>query len=763
MKCKSIMIAVVCLWLLPGIAGAEADLRLETLKTEYEKNPTRAAVVREYGVALARSDRMEEALQVFRDAKAATGSDMGLLYDYLVVLTWKGEPGEAISLFEKRRDKFRAGTPDYVMAAVAGAYYKLGKYVQAKDLYRALSRTMPRARLWEAESLMRLGELKAAAGLYERLLREDPQDAEIYLSRASVLIKTGNTADAAADVAKALEVLGQNPLGQEKILDVRAEMATQFIQADYFSEAIAVLRPAIDNATATPRMQANYILALRLNQEYGRAVTAATTLWKDYKNVPIFGLQALADCHLRMGRPKPALMLYRLILDRDAAQSDARLSLAYAYMLEGQTSSALGEYEKVLTVRPQIADTVAGDAEALLSLGRYQAARQLYEKLFLQFPERSEYRKKWAAALLAAGMPREANEQYQLLARMSGTELAGKTGAAMTAMTVGDYAAARPLVEELQEKFPRSPQTGQAGQKLDRQPRGEVEAVYQEQQDYKQKSVRTMGLSGAVRTQDNVTLLAAVSEKKLKDQMDTARLKAFSAGIRYSMMNFDATLWVDQYQIPARRTGYRLDSNAYFGDQSWLNLQVSRTPVEAVAAVNRTGGPLMAQNYNLEWYRKLGKKDLVSLSTGWSRYEDGNRTRSYGVNWEHTLSRNDLRQASWIAYYTRLGYRYQTINGEGTLYESPTVREAYGWALRQRLNLDKSYWEGTLYLEWGRDRPEPIDFSPHFRLEYGYRFSPDQLLVLGVEYGLRTGYSTNQGGNLGFGFRHYDMTYHSSW
>jgi biofilm PGA synthesis protein PgaA len=64
--------------------------------------------------------------------------------------------------------------------------------------------------------------------------------------------------------------------------------------------------------------------------------------------------------------------------------------------------------------------------------------------------------------------------------------------------------------------------------------------------------------------------------------------------------------------------------------------------------------------------------------------------------------------------------------------------------------------------DWGRDRPEPIDFQPMFRLEYGYNFSPTRSLVLAAEYGLRTD-KLNNISSLGFSYRRYEAAYQFNW
>ena len=65
-------------------------------------------------------------------------------------------------------------------------------------------------------------------------------------------------------------------------------------------------------------------------------------------------------------------------------------------------------------------------------------------------------------------------------------------------------------------------------------------------------------------------------------------------------------------------------------------------------------------------------------------------------------------------------------------------------------------------LGWGYDKPDPIDFAPYFRLEYGHDFSAQHSLVIGFEYGFRPNRARNVRDSI-FSYRQFDIRYNVLW
>ena len=120
------------------------------------------------------------------------------------------------------------------------------------------------------------------------------------------------------------------------------------------------------------------------------------------------------------------------------------------------------------------------------------------------------------------------------------------------------------------------------------------------------------------------------------------------------------------------------------------------------------------------------------------------------------LDRYD-KNYNWFLFAARGKFKRQIAE-----YDSPETRLSYGAGLYGYWAVPAGYWAATATLEASADRPEPVDFTPYFRLEYGHRFSPFHELVAGMSYGLRTD-RLNQRGGLHFNFRQYDLTYRLNW
>lgn len=743
-----------------------AAANLTTLQNIYEQNPANSEIAHNYAVALARNGQFVSGLNILKEL-TANHPDPTILYDHAVVLTWAGDYRAAVSLYETKILNLKTTLPHYVTNSLGGAYYRLGQFKDAQSLFhQAAAAGDPQAKRWEAESFMQLRDLKSANVLYNALLTENPNDLETYLSRASMSILIGNNISAAIDVEKALEVLPQDKTGTEKRLSIRAEMAAQFIQSGDYSRGIILLKPTVADGSANIKMQSDYILALRLNGDYKQAIQEATCRWPNFANIPDYGLQALADSYLHTHQFHAAKDIYQVILQRNNQATNLnviKLGLAYTYLFTDDTAAGLAFYNQVITADHNLADIAIADASAMIEQGKFYAGKQLYNLLLNKFPDNKLYRQRFAAVLAAKNMPREAYEQYAALNELANREPVGLAGIVNTAVTVGDYQTARPAIEYLEEKYSRNPLTGHAIDKYENRSQGSTEFSYKMSNDYKTNDLRAAELTTDQRISDRTSVLAGISNKKIADSTASVTLNSYDIGYQYQDLHRDAKLWIDSYHHHGSFTGYRLLTNYYFGDNANLEFNLERSPVEDPQAIISTLiGPIMATDYHLGFNRQLGLKDFYTLGITTSFYNDTNRALAYNADWTHNMVSSNNKNMDWFTYFSRSSFKHQEINGTATSYESPPLREAYGAGLKERWTRLNDYWEGTLAMEYGRDRPEPFEFSPHIRMEYGYKFSASQWLIAGTEYGLRTNKTADISG-FHFSNHQYDINYRMTW
>ncbi|MDF2633204.1 MAG: Tetratricopeptide repeat-containing protein [Pelosinus sp.] len=749
-----------------GVVHAAEDLNLSEKQTVYNQNKDNVLAAREYAVALAQSRNFSESLQIFKQLYQKYPDNREVQLDYIVVLNWAGNNQAAVEMFEKINGDT---VPMYVKRSVGGAYYQTGRYKAAQKIFHEIAASGDRkAEMWEAQSLIRMGETEAGNQIYIKLLDKNPDDIDVYLSRASVLVLTNQNTAALNDFEKALSLV---PAGDEGIIkrrQINYDMAISYIRVGDEARAILLLKPYIQDGTADVWMQGDYITALRLNADYKTAISEGERLWPDYGKVPNFGLQSLGDSYLRNGQIQKAEVLYQEILKREPDSVNVKLGLAYSYVAQGKMEKGMALYREVLKSDPSRAEVILDDAYDFVAKNRYAAGKSIYGLVVEQFPNIPAFRQELASSLVDNQMPRQAYEQFKALAKLPEGELIGNAGMAETAVMVGDYHAADQAIGTLREKYARSVITQAAVSNYDRRKRGGVDSSYIYSSDYKGVESRQFVVIGEQNIGGSYSVLASIGHNRITDNDTNERstLKSQSVGMQYLGMKFDTRVWLDHYQHQGNFSGYRIYNNYYFDDHAIVNVNFEKGPVLDVQALNPANaegfGRIMMSNYTIGFTRLVGLKDVYSFNFSRGLLSDGNRVNTYDLRWDHTMFDNDKKSLDWFIYTNRSNYKYQQINGVDTVYESPTVRQAYGAGLTQRWIIPKGYWEGTATFEWGRDRPEPTDFEPGLRLEYGHNFSPNHLLIVGAEYGGRTNRLVNSS-TLHFGSRQYDIRYQVIW
>ncbi len=713
----------------------------------------------ETAIAMARNGQYSTALELLHELVESFNSRPAVLFDYAVTAVWAGEYVRAVRIYETRILPLQQIVPAYVKVNVAGAYYQLGRFQSARELYHELAAADDlRAAQWEAECLTQLGETTEAMLLYEELLARPGTDSGLYVSRALAYISVNDAVSAMQDAQTALKLAATGDDAAAKTAEIRAVVASAFIRNGDYAQAIVLLRSAVQSKTATLFMESDYILALSRNGDYEAAIAVGKMLWSKRENVPIYGQRALADAYLHAGQPNEAVALYRSIEAEKEFSTADRQSLAYAYLLAGKIKAGMALYRELLSSGVEKALVLAYDAEAFLDRGDYAIGTQLFQLLLTYYPEERLLRERFADRLAENGLFREAWEQYEALFLQPGGHLAAAAGIAITATSVGDYQIARQAIGTLQDEFSQEPATAYAMTIFARRQLGEAEFGYSQTNDYKGNNIRLRQIASEQRLGDRFTVLAALVDRLIADDVGDEKFTTYSGGIRYTDMKRIVTVWGDWNYEPY--SGYRLQYRYFFGEQSTFELSRERLPVYDVQAL--AAGTMLTAN-RISWDQQIGKKDAMTLGMEMAAYSDGNRRRSYDFFWNHRVISAQKREFSWFLYCSETKFAHQTINRDPTGYESPERREAYGLGLRHRWQKPETYWEGTAAIEWGRDRPEPLDVSPHARFEYGYRPSQSSALSIGVEYGARTDRTNHADQDLRFGYRQYDLMYRLEW
>jgi len=89
---------------------------------------------------------------------------------------------------------------------------------------------------------------------------------------------------------------------------------------------------------------------------------------------------ALGLVRVRLGHLDGATAAYRSGLRADPRALENRVGLATIALLRGDAAAALGEYDAIVSVRPEFADAHLGRSWALMKLGRLDDAQRALDR-----------------------------------------------------------------------------------------------------------------------------------------------------------------------------------------------------------------------------------------------------------------------------------------------------------------------------------------------------------------------------------------------
>ncbi|MEG6584897.1 tetratricopeptide repeat protein [Dendrosporobacter sp. 1207_IL3150] len=710
----------------------------------------------EQAVSLARNQRYVESLVILRELYTQDPTDFKVAYDYITVLNWSGNNNSAILIYESLPP---LSVPDFVLRSVGGAYFQLGSYQKALDIFALLtSKGDSEARLWHAECLMLLGHQESAQAIYNELLLENPNDSNIFLSRASVFNRLKEHRLAAAEFENALKYLPPET-NSNRLLDINDAFSAALINMGSTDRALKIIKPYIDNKTANSSMQGNYIYALRVRGQFELAVKEAERLWSDYNSAPLFGLRALAESHIQLKQLSQATQVYRYILTRQPQDDGAQFGLAYARLLQGERAEGLSLYDSLLDRHVSHSSIAANDANTLLSNHHYQSGKALFELVIEHNPLNSSYLEQYAALLRSNGQPRAAYEQYKKLSETAPNPTVGLSGMFRTALAVEDYQLAKSAIDNLIAEAPNSANSLAFSGLYKSKKSGEAEIRYGYNDSHKQLQSSYWDITGEQYIGSNYWLFSGINRTRLSDLSTNEHqtINTKSLGLSYNDINKELSFMYSNNGLNGSSGSYSLNTELHLTDHANLSFGVSRAPVFDVQALSANdGGPIMANSYNIDYFRILSPREDYSIGLGRSLLTDGNQSNSFNLNHTYTLFDKNDRALNRLVYWNRAYFKNQDV-----VYESPSLRESLGIGYVYKYSLPTSYLLSRLMLNWEHDEPEPLAFSPYARLEYGKDFSPNHSIVLGLEYGLHS--DDASGSNLRYSYRQIDGLYRFSW
>ena len=278
-----------------------------------------------------------------------------------------------------------------------------------KKLGAAASAAAPaadsREALARATRLHQAGRLEEAQGIYLRVLKREPENADA-LSLMGLLAHQAGRNDVAA------ELLGKALAVRPRFANAHLNLGNVLRAEGDLEGAVGHFREAAGIEPGFPGAHNNLGLALN---ELGRATEAIPCFeaalrldrrFADAHNGLGLALQAL-------GRLDEARDRYQQALSLDANFHEAHNNLGTILNEKGEYEEALACFEKALSVAPDFADARVNLGAALQELGRTEEAIEAYTKALAARPEDAALHSALGAALMEAGEPGRAEAAFE--------------------------------------------------------------------------------------------------------------------------------------------------------------------------------------------------------------------------------------------------------------------------------------------------------------------------------------------------------------
>ncbi len=689
----------------PAVAGAQMTTTSTSLHRE--------------AVQLARGGNYAKSLQIMQQLEQET--DEGYWADYLVILSWAGQEKQLVTLADRHYQGDFSRVPDYALRPLAQAYEKAG-------------------------------QIDKAASLYKRLQSAEPQQAyrTAYEQGLSDMGRKGYVA-AEHDFAQARQlamVSGKVETGFVKDMDARR--AALYIQQGEYDRSVIILRPYVENGTASMRMISDYLMALRFDNRAKEAELVFSQKCPDWSKMPAYGLQTMGDLYLRAGKYRQAHTLYAYILQKNDIDY-VRLGDAYALAMLGNDQAAVAQYADSVKRYPKRQAAVAGDAAAFLQQGRLGMARKLFNLLGTTPAERENWQLQYGQQLTdVADDLRNAKLNFRRDERLDGRsyyheadrvlrpllnssskdiQQSAAAALAMNKLNKGLFASAdHQLAALLDSSSADEPVVMAVSGENERRQEHALGSYYRTRLDNKRNHESDLGLSYTNYLGQNWYAMAGYGYSWLQDGQNHAQYAHGDAGLSWHYDRGQMDMTYDRFGSGWDLNGYTLSMSYEPNDAAVFSFGLGHRPHAHAGAVAQH----IAENYHtLSWDQILGSRWRFGADYEWDNLSDGNDYWSYGGNFVDEMSQQHNYRDNLL-----LGYSYGHYDQQVDGYDSPYRRIDYGVGFSRKWNLSQHerFWEWINMLSWGHDNDEGTGFSPYTRLEWTQSMHAGQLLTLGVQY-----------------------------
>ena len=288
--------------------------------------------------------------------------------------------------------------------------------------------------LQEALRLHQAGRLEEAAALYQRILIEDPRQADALHLLGLIALQAGDKAEALAQIEAAIAI-------NDGVAAYHHDRGVVLLRLGRPGDAEASLRRALQLKPVYPDASNALGNALQGLGRVAEAMTAYQTALATQANFPE-AHNNLGNALRRSNQLDAAIAHYRQAVQQRPAYVDALCNLAAALQERGDLTEAATFYRSATTQRPQLAKAWHGLATVQRELGDFTAAVESLQQATVADPDDRGARLDLAEWLADLGRADAARACFgDILGRWPATAEA-EVGLARLARAAGDAPAA---------------------------------------------------------------------------------------------------------------------------------------------------------------------------------------------------------------------------------------------------------------------------------------------------------------------------------
>jgi len=257
---------------------------------------------------------------------------------------------------------------------LAKSKHRAGQSVEAEGLYRRVLKEDPdNAEALHFLGLALLGRGKAgeALGLVRRSVELRPDKADYHNNLSTVLGRTGKCIEALGSAARALELRPDFP-------EALSNQGAALEQLGRLPEAVEAYRRATELRPDYAEALGNLGNALSRMGKHEEAIEHLSRAAKLRPRSP-HARKQLGNALRRAGRPSEAVVAYRLAVELNPRDADAYNNLGAALQECGKVPEAEEALRTCLSINPDHSDAHWNRGLALLSLGRWREGWIEYE------------------------------------------------------------------------------------------------------------------------------------------------------------------------------------------------------------------------------------------------------------------------------------------------------------------------------------------------------------------------------------------------